>query len=140
MDKKKSPIRVLVAKPGMDGHDRGVKLVAQALRDAGIETIFLGIQVTADEIVEAAIQESVDVIGLSMFSGGHMVLLPRILGALQDEGLDGVPVIVGGIIPPKDAAELREIGVKEVFGPGCPNSRIIEAFQEWGNRETKGAA
>lgn len=128
MVKEKNRVRVLLAKPGMDGHDRGVRLVAHALRDAGVETVFLGIQVTADELVQAAIQESVDVIGLSIFSGGYMNLIPRIMDTLRDNGLGDIPVIVGGIIPPDDAVELKRIGVKEVFGPGCFTSEIVSAF------------
>ena len=128
MVKEKNRVRVLLAKPGMDGHDRGVRLVAHALRDAGVETVFLGIQVTADELVQAAIQESVDVIGLSIFSGGSMNLIPRIMDTLRDNGLGDIPVIVGGIIPPDDAVELKRIGVKEVFGPGCFTSEIVSAF------------
>lgn len=132
MTNEKRRIRVLLAKPGLDSHDRGVKLVAHALRDAGVETVFLGIQVTPEEIVRAALQESVDVIGLSIFSGGHMVLIPRILDSLQGEGLADIPVIIGGIIPPEDAVELRKLGVKEVFGPGCANADVIDAFCRWG--------
>lgn len=124
-------IRVLLAKPGLDGHDRGVRLVARALRDAGIETIFLGLQVTAEQLVQAAIQESVDVIGLSIFSGAHMTIIPRIISSLQDNDLGDVPVIVGGIVPPDDAVELLDIGVKEVFGPGCPTAEIVAAFTRW---------
>jgi methylmalonyl-CoA mutase C-terminal domain/subunit len=131
MEKKEKQIRALLAKPGLDGHDRGVRLVARALRDAGIETIFLGVQVTADQLVQAAIEESVDVIGLSIFSGGHMILIPRMINELRDNGLDGIPVIVGGIVPPKDAVELKRLGVKEVFGPGCPTSEIVSAFRKW---------
>ena len=131
MGAEEKPIRVLLAKPGLDGHDRGVRLVARALRDAGVETVFLGVQVTADQLVQAAIEESVDVIGLSIFSGGHMILIPRIINELRDNGLGDIPVIVGGIIPPGDAAELKSLGVKDVFGPGCPTSEIVTAFRQW---------
>jgi len=131
MGEEEKRIRVLLAKPGLDGHDRGVRLVARALRDAGVETVFLGVQVTADQLVQAAIQESVDVIGLSIFSGGHMILIPRMINELRDKGLGDIPVIVGGIIPPGDAVELKRIGVKEVFGPGCPTSNIVSAFSRW---------
>ncbi len=124
-------IRVLLAKPGLDGHDRGVRLVARALRDAGVETIFLGLQVTADQLIQAAIEESVDVIGLSIFSGGHMILIPRIINELRNNGLGDIPVIVGGIVPPEDAVELKRLGVKEVFGPGRPTSEIVSAFRQW---------
>jgi methylmalonyl-CoA mutase C-terminal domain/subunit len=128
MSEEKKQVRVLLAKPGLDGHDRGVKLVAQALRNAGAEVIFLGIQCTAGQIVQAALQESVDVIGLSIFSGGHMTIIPRILKELKESGAGEIPVIVGGIIPPADAEELERAGVKEVFGPGCSTSEIVTAF------------
>lgn len=136
MGEEKRRVRVLLAKPGLDGHDRGVQLVAQALRDAGIETVFLGIQVTADQVAEAAIQESVDVIGLSIFSGGHMTIIPRIINTLRDNDLGDMPVVVGGIIPPEDTVELKKIGVKEVFGPGCFTSEIVSAFTRWGQSRT----
>ena len=131
MGQEQHRVRVLLAKPGMDGHDRGIRLVARALRDAGVETVFLGIQVTADELVEAAIQESIDVIGLSIFCRGHMTLIPRMMDKLLDNGLGDIPVVVGGIIPPADAVELEWIGVKEVFGPGCFTSEIVSAFSRW---------
>ena len=122
-------IRVLLAKPGLDGHDRGINVVARALRDAGIEVVFLGLQVTREQIVEAVIQEAVDIIGLSIFSGGHMTLIPRIIDALKENGLGDVPVIVGGIIPPEDALELKKMGVCKVFGPGCHTSEIVSCFR-----------
>jgi len=128
MPEEKNQVRVLLAKPGLDGHDRGVKLVAQALRNVGIEVIFLGIQCTAGQIVQAALQEAVDVIGLSIFSGGHMTIIPRILEELKKSGAGEIPVIVGGIIPPADADELGRAGVKGVFGPGCSTSEIVAAF------------
>ena len=131
MGEKEKKIRVLLAKPGLDGHDRGVRLVARALRDAGVETVFLGVQVTADQLVQAVIEESVDVIGLSIFSGGHMFLIPRIINELRDNGLGDIPVIVGGIVPPEDAVKLKRLGVKEVFGPGFPTSDIVSAFRKW---------
>jgi methylmalonyl-CoA mutase C-terminal domain/subunit len=125
-------IRVLLAKPGLDGHDRGINVVARALRDAGIEVVFLGLQVTREQIVAAAIQESVDVIGLSVFSGGHMTLIPRIIDALKESGLNDVPVVVGGIIPPEDASELKKMGISEVFGPGCHTAEIVSCIRSLG--------
>jgi methylmalonyl-CoA mutase C-terminal domain/subunit len=125
-------IRVLLAKPGLDGHDRGINVVARALRDAGIEVVFLGLRVTREQIVAAAIQESVDVIGLSVFSGGHMTLVPRIIDALKEGGLSDVPIVVGGIIPPEDAAKLKKMGICEVFGPGCHTSEIVSCVRSLG--------
>jgi methylmalonyl-CoA mutase C-terminal domain/subunit len=129
MTEKGKTIRVLLAKPGLDGHDRGIYLVAQALRDAGIEVIFLGLQVTAEQVVAAALQEDVDVIGLSIFSGGHMIIIPRILEALRAAGLDRIPVILGGIIPPDDVPELRKCGIREIFTPGCSTTEIISCVR-----------
>lgn len=111
-------IRVLVAKPGLDGHDRGAKVVARALRDAGMEVIYTGLRQTPEMIAEAAIQEDVDVIGLSILSGAHMTLVPRICGLLRERGLRDVLVTAGGIIPDDDVPALREAGVAAVFGPG----------------------
>ncbi len=111
-------IRVLIAKPGLDGHDRGAKVVARALRDAGMEVIYTGLRQTPEMIVEAALQEDVDVIGLSILSGAHMALVPRVFELLRAEGLDDVIVIVGGIIPDDDIPALRALGVSAVFGPG----------------------
>jgi len=119
-------IRVLVAKPGLDGHDRGAKVVARALRDAGMEVIYTGIRQTPEMIVEAALQEDVDVVGLSILSGAHMVLCPRIAQLLQAQGMDDVVVLVGGIIPDDDVAPLKALGVKGVFGPGTNTGDIIE--------------
>jgi methylmalonyl-CoA mutase C-terminal domain/subunit len=119
-------IRVLVAKPGLDGHDRGAKVVARALRDAGMEVIYTGIRQTPEMIAEAALQEDVDVVGLSILSGAHMALCPRIIELLRSQGLDDVVVLVGGIIPDDDVAPLRELGVKGVFGPGTSTQDIIE--------------
>ena len=119
-------IRVLVAKPGLDGHDRGAKVVARALRDAGMEVIYTGIRQTPEMIVEAALQEDVDVVGLSILSGAHMALCPRIVQLLQAQGMDDVVVLVGGIIPDDDVAPLKELGVKGVFGPGTNTGDIIE--------------
>ncbi|HMM29198.1 MAG: cobalamin B12-binding domain-containing protein [Chloroflexota bacterium] len=118
-------IRVLIAKPGLDGHDRGAKVVARALRDAGMEVIYTGLRQTPEMIVEAALQEDVDVIGLSILSGAHMALVPRVFELLRAEGLDDVIVIVGGIIPDDDLPALREMGVSAVFGPGTNTEDTI---------------
>ena len=118
-------IRVLVAKPGLDGHDRGAKVVARALRDAGMEVIYTGLRQTPEMIVEAALQEDVDAIGLSILSGAHMALVPRVLDQLQSSGLDHVRVFVGGIIPEKDAAALLQAGVTGVYGPGTSTEAIV---------------
>ncbi len=119
-------IRVLVAKPGLDGHDRGAKVVARALRDAGMEVIYTGIRQTPEMIAEAALQEDVDVVGLSILSGAHMALCPRVVELLHGEGLDDVLVLVGGIIPDDDIEPLKQAGVKGVFGPGTSTHDIIE--------------
>jgi methylmalonyl-CoA mutase C-terminal domain/subunit len=118
-------IRVLVAKPGLDGHDRGAKVVARALRDAGMEVIYTGIRQTPEMIAEAALQEDVDVVGLSILSGAHMALCPRVVQLLHAQGMDDVVVLVGGIIPDDDVAPLKELGVKGVFGPGTNTGDII---------------
>jgi methylmalonyl-CoA mutase C-terminal domain/subunit len=128
MSRKK--IRVLVAKPGLDGHDRGAKLVARALRDAGMEIIYTGIRQTPEMIIEAALQEDVDVIGLSSLSGAHMELFSDILEGLKQKGMDDVLVVAGGIIPENDIPALRKIGVKAVFGPGTRTSEIIESIEK----------
>ncbi len=119
------PIRVLVGKPGLDGHDRGAKVVARALRDAGMEVIYTGLHQTPEEIVEAALQEDVDVVGLSILSGAHNTLVPRVIELLHAQGLDDVHVMVGGIIPEEDAEELRKLGVVAVFGPGTETEEIV---------------
>ncbi len=119
-------IRVLVAKPGLDGHDRGAKVIARALRDAGMEVIYTGIRQTPEMIVEAALQEDVDVIGLSILSGAHMVLLPEIFRGLRARGMDDVLVVAGGIVPEEDRPALEEMGVRAVFGPGTSTSEIAE--------------
>lgn len=118
-------VRVLVAKPGLDGHDRGAKVVARALRDAGMEVIYTGIRQTPEMIVETALQEDVDVIGLSILSGAHMELFPLILEGLRGKGLGDRLVVVGGIIPEEDVPALKEMGVKAVFGPGTSTKDII---------------
>ncbi len=119
-------IRVLVAKPGLDGHDRGAKIIARALRDAGMEVIYTGIRQTPQMIVESALQEDVDVIGLSILSGAHMELFPQIFQGLRENGMDDVLVVAGGIIPEDDRQALQAMGVKAVFGPGTPTSEIVD--------------
>ena len=124
-------IRVLVAKPGLDGHDRGAKVIARALRDAGMEVIYTGLQQTPSMIVEAALQEDVDVIGLSILSGAHMTLLPKITQLLREQGMDDVLVVAGGIISDADAQTLREqYGVAAVYGPGASTHDIVRFIQE----------
>jgi methylmalonyl-CoA mutase C-terminal domain/subunit len=113
-------IRVLIAKPGLDGHDRGAKVVTRGLRDAGMEVIYTGLHQTPEMIVEAALQEDVDAIGLSILSGAHIVLFPRIMKLLADNGMEDVIVFAGGIIPPEDEQAIRDMGIKAVFGPGTP--------------------
>jgi methylmalonyl-CoA mutase C-terminal domain/subunit len=121
-------IRVLIAKPGLDSHDRGAKVVARALRDAGMEVIYTGLRQTPEQIVEAALQEDVDVIGLSILSGAHKTLFPKIMQLLKEKGLTEVLVFAGGIIPEEDIPELKKIGIKEVFGPGTPTEKIIQCI------------
>jgi len=118
-------IRVLIAKPGLDGHDRGAKVVARALRDAGMEVIYTGLRQTPEMIAEAALQEDVDVVGLSILSGAHMALVPRILELLRENGQEHVRVFVGGIIPDEDAPRLKEMGVHAVYGPGTLTDDIV---------------
>jgi methylmalonyl-CoA mutase C-terminal domain/subunit len=120
------PTRVVIAKPGLDGHDRGAKVIARALRDAGFEVIYTGLHQTPEQIVETAIQEDADAVGISVLSGAHMTLVPRILEGLRENGAEDVLVVVGGTIPKEDAAALRELGVAEVFTPGAPISAIVE--------------
>ncbi len=122
-------IRVLIAKPGLDGHDRGAKVVARALRDAGMEVIYTGLRQTPEMIVEAALQEDVDAVGLSILSGAHMTLVPRVVEGLREAGLDHVKVFVGGIIPDEDVPALRSAGVEEIFGPGTSTFSIVEAVR-----------
>ena len=119
-------IRVVIAKPGLDGHDRGAKIIARALRDAGMEVIYTGLHQTPKQIVETAIQEDADAVGISILSGAHMTLVPRILDGLRENDVDDVLVVVGGTIPADDARELKERGVAEVFTPGAPTSEIVE--------------
>ncbi len=119
-------IRVVVAKPGLDGHDRGAKIIARALRDAGMEVIYTGLHQTPEQIVETVIQEDADAVGLSILSGAHMTLVPRIMELLSDQGIDDVVVTVGGTIPDDDVAELKTLGVAEVFTPGAPTQQAID--------------
>jgi len=123
MDRK---IRVVVAKAGLDGHDRGAKIVARALRDAGMEVIYTGLHQTPEQIVETAIQEDADAVGISLLSGAHMTLVPRILELLRENGADDVLVVLGGTIPEDDAEELKKQGVAAVFGPGAPTTEIVD--------------
>ena len=127
MDKK---IRVLIAKPGLDGHDRGAKVIARALRDAGMEVIYTGLRQTPDMIAEAALQEDVDAVGLSILSGAHMTLLPRIVQTLRDKGLTDVRVFAGGIIPDEDIEPLKQAGVVGVFGPGTNTDSVVEFIRD----------
>jgi methylmalonyl-CoA mutase C-terminal domain/subunit len=120
------PIRVLVAKPGLDGHDRGAKVIARALRDAGMEVIYTGLRQTPEMIVNAALQEDVQVIGLSILSGAHNAIVPRIMQLLREKEMTDPVVILGGIIPDEDAAELKKLGVAEIFQPGSSLDRIVE--------------
>src|SRR4030042_5635727 len=123
-------IRVLVAKPGLDGHDRGAKVVARALRDAGMEVVYTGIRQTPEMIVEAAVQEDVDVIGLSILSGAHLELFPLVMEGLRKNGRDDALVIAGGIIPEDDIPTLQQVGIRAVFGPGTPTGDIIKFIQK----------
>ena len=123
------PIRVLIAKPGLDGHDRGAKVIARALRDAGMEVIYSGLRQTPEQVVAAAIQEDVDVIGLSILSGAHNVLFPEIMKLLQEKGGEDILVLAGGIIPDKDIAPLKAIGIREIFLPGTPTQTLVEFIQ-----------
>src|SRR4051794_15524861 len=132
-------IRVVVAKPGLDGHDRGAKIIARALRDAGMEVIYTGLHQTPDQIVATVIQEDADAVGLSILSGAHMTLVPRVVELLREEGADEVVVTVGGTIPADDIPELRRLGVAEVFTPGAPTQRIVD-FIEGAVAERGGAA
>ena len=119
------PIRVLIAKPGLDGHDRGAKVVARALRDGGMEVIYAGLRQTPEDIVQAALEEDVDLIGLSILSGAHMALFPRILALLKEQKAGRIPVFAGGIIPDEDARRLRKAGIRAIFGPGTSLETIV---------------
>jgi len=129
MSEKLRTKRVLVAKPGLDGHDRGAKVVARALRDAGMEVIYLGLHQTPGQIVQAAIDEDVDVVGLSILSGAHMTAFPRVLEMLRERGASDIKVVGGGIFPEEDSAELERAGVARLFAPGTPTSEIVAFIQ-----------
>ncbi len=124
------PVRVLIAKPGLDGHDRGAKVIARALRDAGMEVIYTGLRQTPEMIAEAALQEDVDVVGLSILSGAHMALVPRIRQLMDENGLQDVALLVGGIIPDEDIPQLRNMGVSGIFGPGTNTEDIAEHIRQ----------
>ena len=124
------PLRILIAKPGLDGHDRGAKVIARALRDAGMEVIYAGLRQTPEMIVEAAIQEDVDAVGLSILSGAHMTLVPRVVALLKEQGRGDIAVFVGGIIPEQDVPELLEIGVRGVFGPGTRTDDVVAFLRQ----------
>ena len=121
---------MVIAKPGLDGHDRGAKIIARALRDAGMEVVYTGLHQTPEQIVETAIQEDADAVGVSILSGAHMTLVPRIVDGLRENGADDVLVVVGGTIPPDDADELREHGVAAVFGPGAATTEIVDFLRD----------
>ncbi|MDT7879416.1 MAG: cobalamin B12-binding domain-containing protein [Candidatus Hydrothermia bacterium] len=125
------PIKVLIGKVGLDGHDRGAKVLARALRDAGMEVVYSGLHRTAEEIVQMAIDEDVDVIGISILSGAHMTYFPKILKLMKENGLEDVLLIGGGIIPEEDAIELEKMGVSKIFGPGTPLEEIINYIKNW---------
>jgi methylmalonyl-CoA mutase C-terminal domain/subunit len=125
-----SPVRIVVAKPGLDGHDRGAKVVARALRDAGMEVVYTGLHQTPEQIVEAAIQEDADAIGLSILSGAHLTLFARTVALLKDRDAEDIVVFGGGIIPEQDVAELEALGVRKVFGPGTSMSEIVAWARE----------
>ena len=120
------PVKVLIAKPGLDGHDRGAKIIARALRDAGMEVIYTGLHQTPEQIVETAIQEDADAVGISILSGAHMTLVPKVTAKLREAGMNDVLVVVGGIIPDDDVAALKEAGVAETFGPGTTIAEVAE--------------
>ncbi len=130
-------IRVLIAKPGLDGHDRGAKVVARGLRDAGMEVVYLGLRLTPDEIAEAAVQEDVDAIGLSCLSGAHMALFPRTVQLVRAKGLNDVVIVGGGIIPQRDIPKLKEAGMAEIFGPGAPIEEIAQFLRSSVKDRTK---
>lgn len=130
MQPRTTPIRVLVAKPGLDGHDRGAKIIARALRDAGMEVIYTGLRQTPEMIVSAAIQEDVDCIGLSILSGAHNVIVPRILDLLREQRAEDILMVLGGTIPEQDVAALRSAGVAAIFGPGTPLQTTVDFIRE----------
>ena len=131
------PIRVLVAKPGLDGHDRGAKVVATALRDAGMEVIYTGLHQTPEMITAAAVQEDVDVVGLSILSGAHLTLVPRIRELLREKGREDVLLVIGGIIPPEDVEQLESQGVAKLFGPGTSTQDIVAYIAGWAGQASE---
>jgi len=124
-------IRVVIAKPGLDGHDRGAKIIARALRDAGMEVIYTGLHQTPEQVAQAAIQEDVDVVGLSILSGAHMTLFPRVKKLLDQAGRSDILLTGGGIMPPEDVATLERQGIGRLFGPGTPTSELVKYIEEW---------
>jgi methylmalonyl-CoA mutase C-terminal domain/subunit len=130
-EKLQRPVRVLVAKVGLDGHDRGAKVIATALRDEGMEVIYTGLRQTAEMVVNAALQEDVDAIGISILSGAHMTVFPKVAQLMKEKGLDNVLLTGGGIIPEEDMAELNKIGVGKLFAPGTPTSEIAGYIRSW---------
>ena len=137
MTQQSRPARVLVAKPGLDGHDRGAKVIARALRDAGMEVIYTGIRQTPQMIAQAASQEDVDVLGLSILSGAHMEILPELMQLLEQQGMVDVPVVVGGIIPESDRQPLLDLGIAGVFGPGTSTREIVEFLESLTSNKTE---
>ena len=131
ISENKRPLRVLVAKVGLDGHDRGAKVIATALRDAGMEVIYTGLRQTPDMVVNAALQEDVDAIGISILSGAHMTVFPKVIKLMKDKGMDDVLLTGGGIIPEEDMKKLNEMGVGKLFAPGTPTSDIARYIQDW---------
>jgi methylmalonyl-CoA mutase C-terminal domain/subunit len=132
------PIRVLIAKPGLDGHDRGAKVIARALRDAGMEVIYSGLRQTPEQIATAAVQEDVDVVGLSILSGAHNVLFPEILRLLREKGGGDILVLAGGIIPDKDLATLKALGIREIFLPGTPTQVLVDFIRKEAGERVRG--
>ena len=130
-------IRILMAKPGLDGHDRGIKVLAAAYRDAGMEVIYLGLRQTPEMIVSSALQEDVDVIALSSLNNAHMTIFPNVLNLMIDKGLDDVLLVGGGIIPKKDITKLKELGMGKLFGPGTPGQDTIDYITDWINRNRR---
>ena len=127
---ERQPLRVLIAKPGLDGHDRGAKVIARALRDAGFEVIYTGLHQTPEQVAETVVQEDADAVGLSLLSGAHMTLMPRVVELLREKGAGDVVVFGGGIIPDDDITKLKELGVAEIFTPGAPVGEIVEFLRE----------
>ncbi len=136
-DTLQRPLRVLVAKVGLDGHDRGAKVIATALRDAGMEVIYTGLRQTPEMVVNAALQEDVDAIGISILSGAHMTVFPRVASLMKEKGMDDVLLTGGGIIPAEDMQQLNEMGVGKLFAPGAPTSEIAEYIKNWVNEHRR---